>query len=383
MNEDRIKCKLCNEEFRSLWGHLRRIHNIDTFEYRRMFPDAPTTAVEEMLHRGPLSEETKQKIGDANGGRMHTEEAKRAMSIAHTGMKLSEETIQKLSEANKGRVFDEEFCRSVSKGKMGHTVSEETRQKISQALMGRTSSEETKQKISQSLMGNTNTAGHKHSEEVKQKISQSLVGRNLGHEHDEETRKKISKGCLAAMTDDRRRRMSEALMGNQYALGHTFVMSEETKREISEGNMGKVHSPESIKQMSEARKELWKDPEYARSVFEAINRRPNFPELQLQSVLDKYFSGKWKYVGDGKDKEGWIGGKNPDFMSVNGEKQLIELFGLFWHDPDIFPNRPTEEELIAHYKSFGFDCLVIWEYDVWDEEIVMEKVKGFTAVVPK
>ena len=293
MNEVRVTCKLCNEEFRSLWGHLKRVHNVDIFGYRRMFPDAPTTAVEEQLHRGPRSEETKRRIEDANRGYMHTEEAKRVMSIAHTGMKLGEEAKRKLSEANKGRVFDEEFCRRVSEGRKGHITSDETRQKISIALIGR-----------------------KHSNEERQQISNSLMGHK----------------------------------------GHKFTKEE-------------------LQRMSESAKENWKDPEYARRVSEAQCRRPNEPELQLQSILDKHFPNDWKYVGDGSF---WIEGKNPDFVNVNSKKQVIEVFGIYWHNEDEVAPR------ITHFKKYGFDCIIFWEFDVYNEEEVVatvaamneDKVKG-------
>ena len=109
-------------------------------------------------------------------------------------------------------------------------------------------------------------------------------------------------------------------------------------------------------------KESWKDPEVARRRL--VRLSPNDSELQLQNVLDKHFPKEWKYVGNGQM---WVDGRNPDFTNVNGKKQVIELFGIYWHDPILFPKRPTEEELVAHYGRFGFDCIVIWEYDIYDE----------------
>jgi len=40
----------------------------------------------------------------------------------------------------------------------------------------------------------------------------------------------------------------------------------------------------------------------------------------------------------------------------------------------LFPDRPTEEELTTHYKTYGFDCLVIWEYDVWNEVLALKEL---------
>ena len=105
---------------------------------------------------------------------------------------------------------------------------------------------------------------------------------------------------------------------------------------------------------------------------EAQHLKPNERELQLQFVLDKHFPGEWKYVGD---YQFGLGGAYPDFMNVNGKKQVVEVFGYYWHSPSYFPNRMSEEELIAHYKGYGFDCLVFWEYDVYNEEEVVRRVK--------
>lgn len=61
----------------------------------------------------PCSEETKKKIGNANRGRKHTDEAKLLMSIA-----------------GKGKPKPEGFGETLSKAIMGHTMSEETKNKI-------------------------------------------------------------------------------------------------------------------------------------------------------------------------------------------------------------------------------------------------------------
>lgn len=184
-------------------------------------------------------------------------------------------------------------------------------------------SREAKQAMREAMLGNQSAVG-----------SQSM----LGHVH----------------TKEAKQEMREAALGNQRALGHVCVHMEETKQAIREAALTN-----------------WKNPNYVRSVFRY--RKPNERELQLQSVLDRHFPDVWKFVGDGQV---WIEGKNPDFMNVNSKKQVIEVFGYHWHDPSYFPNRASEEELIAHYKSCGFDCIVFWEYDVYNEEEVVRRIRG-------
>lgn len=93
------------------------------------------------------SEETKQKLREANTGKKLSVEAKRKISEAQRGKKLSEETKQKISLGNKGKV-----------------VSLETRQKMSKSMTG--------------LHRDNGLRGTHRSEETRQKISKSLRMRN-------------------------------------------------------------------------------------------------------------------------------------------------------------------------------------------------------------
>ena len=286
-----IKCMLCGEEFSQItWSHLKSAHNMDTSEYRRMFPNASM-----------MSEEMYQAMSEAQMGNQHA---------------------------------------------LGHVCAEEAKQAMSKAKLGNQNAlgnmyvrtEETKQAVSKAMLGNQNALGYIHTEEAKRKVG-------------------------------------EAQMGNQHALG--YVQSEKTKQLRSEAMLGKqnalgyIHTEEAKQRMSESMKETWEDPEFQQRWSEGMHMKPNEPELQLQCTLDKHFPGEWRYVGDGRVR---LGRHNPDFININGKKQVIEVFGVYWHDPDMFPNRLSEEELIAYYKDYGFDCLVFWEYDVYIEDEVVERV---------
>ena len=259
----------------------------------------------------------------------------------------SEETKRLIREAGMGNTYS-----------LGHTHSEETKQLMREAHIGKVHSEETKKLQSDANVGNTYALGYTHSVRAKELIRKAL----MGIERSEETRKLLS----------------ETSMGNANALGCT--RSEETRKLMSEANLGKVLSEETRKLLSERHRENWKDPDYARRMMGAQHQKPNGSELQLQSILDKHFPGEWEYVGDGKDSKDWFGGRNPDFIHANGRKQVIELFGIYWHDPILFPNRMSEEELVAHYKKYSIDCLVVWEYDIFDEDVVVRAVRGLESV---
>jgi len=60
-------------------------------------------------------------------------------------------------------------------------------------------------------------------------------------------------------------------------------------------------------------------------------------------------------------------------MNVNGEKQLIELYGDYWHRDD------DPQERINIFRGFGFSTLVIWERELRDEPAVVERLKAFIS----
>ena len=237
-------------------------------------------------------------------------------------------------------------------------------------------------RVSESLVGNTRALGYRHTDDAIRSISAALIGHevsfetrqaigdaNRGHVHTEEAKHKMSAAHTGMkLSEETIQKLSKANKGR--------VFDEEFCRSVSRGRMGHTVSDKTRQKIavgvSRTLKEMWKDSEFASMMAESWNRRPNFPELQLQSILDKHFPDEWKYTGSGSF---WVEGKNPDFTNVNGRKQVIEMFGVYWHDSSLFPDRLNEEELIAHYKSFGFDCLVIWEYDVWDEMLVLKRIK--------
>ena len=172
-------------------------------------------------------------------------------------------------------------------------------------------------------------------------------------------------------SEDTKRRMKEASQGkNNSMYGKTH--NPETRDKISEA-MHKVYLDNKIRQkISTASKRLWQTPDYIRKQMKSRRVTPNKPELNLDSILQKYFPNEWKYVGNG---EVIIGRKCPDFININGRKQIIELFGNYWHF-GLF----CEAEKIYHYKQYGFDCLIIWETEIKNKsetEIIRKVKEGF------
>ncbi len=105
-------------------------------------------------------------------------------------------------------------------------------------------------------------------------------------------------------------------------------------------------------------------------------RTPNKIEMKLMSIIKKNLL-PFKFVGNG---DFILGGKCPDFLDTNGKKKVIELFGSYWHSPLFNPkvnwNR-TYDVTIKHYRKYGFDCLIIWDYELKRKDNVINKIENF------
>jgi len=165
-------------------------------------------------------------------------------------------------------------------------------------------------------------------------------------------------------------KMSKAQKGNKYCLGRK--LSEETKSKIGEAQMGRHHTEEHNRKTRAKLLTVWQNPQFRETTIKAILRglsiKPNKPEQQLISLIETNHL-PFKYVGNGKFI---LGGKCPDFLNTNGKKQLIELFGTYWHS--IFDVAKRTQ----HFRSYGFNTLVLWEDELGDEVKVLKKIKSFT-----
>jgi hypothetical protein len=161
---------------------------------------------------------------------------------------------------------------------------------------------------------------------------------------------------------------------NRIGSGHGFnkgrKFSETWKRNISEGQKGKIIPDEQKKRIAESLsktlKELCKNPEYKEKILKRLLKgflkRPTSLEKKFIDFIEKN-NLPYKYVGDGSVL---IGYKNPDFINVNGKKICIEVAnkieksierkGRSYHSWQEY-----ELQRIQHFKKYGWDCIVIWE----------------------
>jgi len=200
--------------------------------------------------------------------------------------------------------------------------------------------------------------GRHHREESKNKNRRSHLGKQLS----KETKAKISK----------------ALKGRKLSAEHKKAFAESFKRWVKENPLigehtpfyGKHHSPNTRKLLSEQAKKRWKNSDYrnimVRKIMKAWRMKPNKKEKFLINLIDEHGL-PFKYVGDGQFI---LGGKCPDFLNCNGKRQLIELFGDYFHRND------DPKERIDFFKQCGFQTLVIWEHELNDSSQVIAKIKS-------
>ena len=158
------------------------------------------------------------------------------------------------------------------------------------------------------------------------------------------------------------------------------VWKEQRDKIIETQNAGKrSRPPEAVesmkKQMSESAIAVWEGYTFDQKNTRVSNqyRRsegPNSPELFLGLYLLKRSPGEWAL--NGQCQLGVvIGGKVPDVINLRGKKVVIEVFGAFFHQEE-------EESLrIEHFRTYGYECVVFWEFDCYlEEELdkILEKV---------
>ncbi len=100
-------------------------------------------------------------------------------------------------------------------------------------------------------------------------------------------------------------------------------------------------------------------------------RSPNKVEIVLAALLDSLYPTDWKFVGNGAFI---IGGKNPDFININGKKLIIELFGEHWHEASEV--RPRSDA----FAKYGYKTLILWDYELNNKENMVNKIKALYAV---
>lgn len=229
------------------------------------------------------------------------------------------------------------------------------------------------------------TLGKHHSEETKEKIRRKL----MGHKFSVETRDKLSKIWTEYWKDPENKikrsndmirylENNPGMRVNQSIARKKYLSNPKNKAKADAINRKRCSTIEHREMVSRTVKERWANPEYKDRVFKKIlislDIKPNKPETMLGNILNDIYPGDYEYTGDGRIV---ISGLSPDFSNIRGEKEVIELFGMYWHNREGISWHQTELGRIMAYRTSGYRCLVIWENELNDIPLLKTKIENF------
>lgn len=180
------------------------------------------------------------------------------------------------------------------------------------------------------------------------------------------------------------RKQSEDMIAKKSAIMKVVWSNPEYKKALSEKHKETFNRPEMKERLSRRSKLMWDNRtseekgEILKKTLANSSRKPNNKEKKLGRIIDSVCPNEYKFTGNGEIS---IGNKIPDFTNINGQKKVIELFGDYFHDPNRVKMNwhRTYEGTKEVYKQYGFDCLIIWEHELKNSELVLDKVREFNA----
>ena len=242
------------------------------------------------------------------------------------------------------------------------------------------------------VQGHNFRVQERNTPEVRAKISKALKGKPHSDEHNRKvgeankvaTKRYFESAENRASLSTKMKKVWEENPNMEWSRQNLLYYNNLRKwRLVASGHKGKKHSEEwkmekseKMKEMwtdkeykakkSTEMKELWKNKEYSRKVM--ARREKSTIETDLEQLLLAWEL-PYIFVGNGQYK---IGSMNPDFVSTDGSKKVIEAMGEFFHPPEDEPTR------IMKMRSYGFSCLVLWGSDIGgDKKTLLSRVKEF------
>lgn len=215
--------------------------------------------------------------------------------------------------------------------------------------------------------------GHtKHTHKIIKRVADKMIGRQLS----DEWRINISLSKKGKNHPNYGKHLSEETRRkiSQSNLGKKVIITPEVAQKISQRAKGKKKTDEHKKKLSESLKGKKHSPERIEAIVAGVSRSRKKKGITRpeRMVLDAYGLFGLEYTGDGKY---WIGlkngkKKNPDFVKY---KIAIEVFGDYWHRGE------DQNELIKKYNDIGWRCLVLWEKDIisMSDAELTEKINKF------
>jgi hypothetical protein len=160
---------------------------------------------------------------------------------------------------------------------------------------------------------------------------------------------------------------------------HSNRLNAQKQKQGKEHHWFGKKSPKHSKRM----KKMWKDINYSykqrRLMLKGLRLKPNKPETLLGNMLNVLFPKEYKLNVRGEVMI--LGGKIPDFVNVNGQKKVIEMFGDWFHSDKFVKKNgckeDTEKGRIKYFKKLGYETLIVWEKELKDIPKLKQKLIRF------
>lgn len=315
-----IRCMICGKELNAVNGLHLRIHNVTVEKYKEEYPNAEifSELAKEKMKKWWENEDNREKARKAGNIYLSSE----ATSRMKKGQLPSEKTKKAISRSVTKLWGDSDYIKKQSESRKGRipwnkNLTKETDERV--ANFGKT--------VSESLQGNIPWNKDKKGVQVSDKKGKSFE-EYYGPKRAEEIKCAIRKTVESIVRDPK------------YREEHSKIMLS-----------------------------LWKDPEFVAKVTAGWNQKPNDDEQKLIFILGIFFP-QFGYNGNGSLQRKLklnFDGLVPDFLDITN-KRIIEYFGFWSHTSE------EAESKIARYAKIGWDCLIIWPYELKDDKALISKI---------
>jgi G:T-mismatch repair DNA endonuclease (very short patch repair protein)/DNA-binding TFAR19-related protein (PDSD5 family) len=199
---------------------------------------------------------------------------------------------------------------------------------------------------------------------------------NLGRHHTPESIEKIRK---AHCTPEAIERVRQVHLGRHHSPETVEKIrrancTPEARERTRRANLGKVRTPEQVERIRKGAERRCEDPKYLKN-WHKSNQSKTRPERRLDNLLQSLYPNEFKYNGR-YDCGISIGRLIPDFVNVNGKKQVIDVHGSYWHEGEDVKDRQER------YAKYGYSSLIIWDYELKDERAVIQRIVEFVGAEP-
>lgn len=197
------------------------------------------------------------------------------------------------------------------------------------------------------------------SEIATQKVANGTIGFSKGHVVNA-GKTPWNKGTHGLQTSTRKGKTKDT---DESIRKSAMSLSVTRKRLYAEGKLKKLYgkdNPMHGKRLSDKHKSaLW-------GGWKSCGTKP---ELKMRDLLSNYPS--WEYTANGKffirtDKKTRV----PDFVNRRSKK-VIEVYGDYWHRGE------NPQDKINEYKRAGWDCVVVWEHEIMDDNYSIESLSNY------